>query len=130
MRQPAYPKISFLIPERRRSREPAYEIVSRKSFLGQQGSISSSLGPGYCLQSPTETRYIRLYLDFSITLLSNGFPNTWAKTGHHQGHGWASWETCSEVLPHVSYLMALVQMYKLSPIRLETFAELIFRSGS
>lgn len=70
------------------------------------------------------------YLNFSIILLSNGFPNTWGKTGHHQDHDWASWETCSEVLPHVSHVMDLVQTYKLVPSHLETFAELIFRSGS
>lgn len=111
MRQPAYPKVSFLIPDRKqfwRSRESAYEIVSREPFLGQQGSIRSSVGQAAVFNRLPKAD-ILLYLDFSITLLSNGFPNTWDKTGHHQGHGWASWETCSEVLPHVGFLMDLVQ---------------------
>lgn len=105
-----------------------------KSSLVSRSSVNKALSVHRLVQAAVFNRLpkadILLYLDFSITLLSNGFPNTWDKTGHHQGHGWASWETCSEVLPHVGFLMDLVQKYKLSPSRHETFAELIFRSGS
>ncbi|KAI9877967.1 MAG: hypothetical protein M1830_002335 [Pleopsidium flavum] len=53
----------------------------------------------------------------------------WTKNRHQQGHGWASWEICSEVLPHVNYLMELVNKHKLKATDSELFAELIFQTG-
>lgn len=70
------------------------------------------------------------YLNSTITLLSNGFPNTWKKTGSEQGHGWASWKTCSEVVPHVSWLIKLAEKHKLKASGPEKFAELVFRAGT
>ena len=70
------------------------------------------------------------FLDSAIALLSNGFPNSWKDSGDYQGHGWASWESCSEVLPHVNWLMDLTQKHKIKSSNPELFAELIFRSGT
>ena len=70
------------------------------------------------------------YLDSTVKILSNGFPNTWTKSGAQQGHGWASWETTSKVLPHVQWVMEIVKKHKLKPSNPELFAELIFRSGT
>lgn len=70
------------------------------------------------------------YLDSTVRMLYYGFPNTWNQRGDHQGHGWASWETCSVVLPHVSWLMRLTEEHSLKPTNLELYAELIFRAGT
>jgi dissimilatory sulfite reductase (desulfoviridin) alpha/beta subunit len=51
-------------------------------------------------------------------------------TGPQQGHGWESWEMCSEVLPHVQNLIEIVERQKLKPESTEKFAELIFRVGT
>ncbi|WEW59212.1 hypothetical protein PRK78_004681 [Emydomyces testavorans] len=69
------------------------------------------------------------YLDNTIQLLYYGFPNTWNQRGNKQGHGWFSWETCSAVLPHVSWLMGLTEKYQLKATNSELYAELIFRAG-
>ncbi|GAD96166.1 hypothetical protein MGYG_02418 [Paecilomyces variotii No. 5] len=71
-----------------------------------------------------------LYLDSAIRILFFGFPNTWKQRGYQQGHDWASWETCSVVVPHVSWLMSLTDKYNLKPTDLEFNAELIFRAES
>lgn len=71
-----------------------------------------------------------MYLDYAIQVLSSSFPNTWNERSHQQGHGWASWETCSAVLPHISWLMKLTEMHCLKAINPELFAELIFRAGT
>jgi hypothetical protein len=75
---------------------------------------------------PKEERVF--YLGTAISLLYHGFPNTWNKTGLQQGHGWAAWETCSSVLPHVSWLTGLTEKNKLGATNTDLFAELIFRS--
>lgn len=71
-----------------------------------------------------------LFLTATVQLLSSGFPNTCGQMGPQQGHGWASWETCSEVLPHVQNLIEVVKRQKLKPESAERFAELIFRVGT
>lgn len=70
------------------------------------------------------------FLTATIQLLSSSFQNTWGLTGPQQGHGWESWETCSEVLPHVQRLIEVVKKQKLEPKNTEKFAELIFRVGT
>ncbi|KAG9240863.1 hypothetical protein BJ878DRAFT_536863 [Calycina marina] len=70
------------------------------------------------------------FLTATIQLLSSGFPNTWGVTGHQQGHGWESWESCGEVLPHVQNLIEIVKRQELKPESAEKFAELIFRVGT
>ena len=72
---------------------------------------------------------IQEFLDSTITLLSNGFPNTWKELGGYQGHGFSAWEKCGEVLPHVSSLIELVKRHKLKASEPESFAELVFRAG-
>ncbi|KAK0616614.1 tpr repeat-containing protein [Immersiella caudata] len=37
--------------------------------------------------------------DLAVEILYFDFPNTWHSPGAHQGHGFASWETCSAILP-------------------------------
>jgi hypothetical protein len=71
-----------------------------------------------------------MYFDYAIQVLSSTFPNTWNERSHQQGHGWASWETCSVVLPHISWLMKLAETKRLEPNDPELFAELIFRAGT
>lgn len=73
---------------------------------------------------------VSFYLDATITILSKGFPNTWKDSGPRQGHGFASWESCSEVLPHVNWLIDLTKKHKLKPSNPENFAELVFRAGT
>ncbi|KAK4120820.1 hypothetical protein N657DRAFT_658182 [Parathielavia appendiculata] len=68
--------------------------------------------------------------DSAIRFLYFGFPNTWQQRGAHQGHGWASWETCGAVLPHVSWLMKLSERNKLKPSAPDQWAELICRAGT
>lgn len=70
------------------------------------------------------------YFDTVVRLLYHGFPNTWKAGGHHQGHGWAAWATCSAVLPHVSWLMQLAQTHKIISTVPTLYAELIFRAGT
>lgn len=72
----------------------------------------------------------RFYLDTAISLLVGAFPNTWQQTGHAQGHGWNSWQTCGAVLPHVSRLVTLTREQELSASDEEAWAELIFRAGT
>jgi hypothetical protein len=69
-------------------------------------------------------------LDNTIQMLSYSFPNTWNERTRQQGHGWASWETCSAILPHVSWLMKLNEAHSLKATNPELFAELIFRTGT
>jgi hypothetical protein len=69
-------------------------------------------------------------LDTAVQLLYFGFPNTWQDRGAHQGHGFASWETCGAVLPHVSWLMKLSEKHKLKPSNPDQWAELICRAGT
>ncbi len=63
-------------------------------------------------------------------LLYFGFPNTWNRRDGHQGHGWASWETCGAVLPHVSWLMKISEKHKLKPSNPDLWAELVCRAGT
>jgi hypothetical protein len=69
-------------------------------------------------------------LNVAIELLSSSFPNTWRKIGHQQGHGWQTWETCKEILPHIQRLIDLVKKHNLKADNTEEFAELIFRAGT
>jgi hypothetical protein len=77
--------------------------------------------------SPDEKRFL---FDSTITLLSNSFPNTWKRTDHQQGHGWASWGQCGEVLPHVARLIQVAKQHKLRASVPTLLAELIFRCGT
>ncbi|KAI9765919.1 MAG: hypothetical protein M1840_007060 [Geoglossum simile] len=105
-----------------------------KSSLVNRSSAHKSLIVHRLVQATVFNRLSKdeviFSLDSTVKLLSNGFPNTWKKSGPQQGHGWASWETCSEVLPHVSWLIGLVKKHKLKSNDPELFAELIFRSGT
>lgn len=71
-------------------------------------------------------------LDIALQILFYGFPNTWNgdERTHQQGHGWASWETCSAMLPHVTWLIKLTEENSLSATNQELFAELVFRAGT
>jgi len=73
---------------------------------------------------------VTLFHECAIALLSNAFPNTWNLTGPRQGHSWEAWETCSKVLPHVSWLIGLSKKHKIKPFDPWPFAELIFRTGT
>ncbi|KAM5466968.1 hypothetical protein MauCBS54593_005587 [Microsporum audouinii] len=64
-----------------------------------------------------------------IKMLPCSFPNTWNQRSHQQGHGWASWEACRTILPHVSWLIRLTQAHSFPVIDPELFAELVFRTG-
>ncbi|KAK4221160.1 hypothetical protein QBC38DRAFT_461780 [Podospora fimiseda] len=70
------------------------------------------------------------YFDLAVRILYYDFPNTWQHRGAHQGHGWASWETCSAILPHVSWLMILFDKYKIKSANTVLWAELVFRAGT
>lgn len=70
------------------------------------------------------------FLDHAVKLLFYAFPNTWNGKTRHQGHGWASWEKCSTVLPHVSWLIKLTEEQSLDVKSPEVFAELAFRAGT
>jgi hypothetical protein len=80
--------------------------------------------------SRLSTDEVLYFLNVVIQLLSSSFPNTWRKTGHQQGHGWETWETCKEILPHVQRLIELVKKHALKANNTEEFAELIFRAGT
>ncbi|KAE9371884.1 hypothetical protein N431DRAFT_508825 [Stipitochalara longipes BDJ] len=71
-----------------------------------------------------------LFLTATVQLLSFGFPNKWGETGDYQGHGYESWETCREVLPHVQRLIEVTEKLKLNPKYTDKFAELVFRVGT
>lgn len=73
---------------------------------------------------------ILMYFDYTVQVLSSGFPNTWKERTHQQGHGWASWETCSAILPHIDWLIKLAEMHSLKASDPELFAELVFRAGT
>ena len=64
------------------------------------------------------------YFDCVVTLLSNGFPNSWNKV---TGHQFIAWEKCEQCLPHVNFLIMQSKKYHLHSSNPETFAELIFR---
>ncbi|KAL1960258.1 hypothetical protein VTO42DRAFT_8801 [Malbranchea cinnamomea] len=71
-----------------------------------------------------------MYLDCAIQVLTCAFPNTWNERGIHQGHGWASWEACSVVVPHVNRLIEVAEVHSVKPTNPELFAELVFRIGT
>ena len=71
-----------------------------------------------------------MYLDFAIQVLCCAFPDTWNEKDNQQGHGWASWEACDAILPHISWLMGLTEVHKLKATDPELFAELTFRIGT
>ncbi|KXX82634.1 hypothetical protein MMYC01_201088 [Madurella mycetomatis] len=71
-----------------------------------------------------------VYFDLAVRILSSDFPNTWQARGAHQGHGFASWETCTTILPHVSWLMKLSEEYKIKSENSIMWAELVFRAGT
>ncbi|KAI9841861.1 MAG: hypothetical protein M1837_000331 [Sclerophora amabilis] len=105
-----------------------------RSSLVNRSSAREALSVHRLVQAAVFARLSKdqmiLFLDSTITILSNGFPNTWRKAGHQQGHGWSSWATCSKVLPHVNWLIDLVTKHKLKASYPELFAELVFRSGT
>lgn len=68
--------------------------------------------------------------DIAVRILYFDFPNTWQDRGAHQGHGWASWETCSAILPHVSWLIQISDKHKVKPVNTNLWAELVFRAGT
>ncbi|KAK0702012.1 tpr repeat-containing protein [Lasiosphaeria miniovina] len=70
------------------------------------------------------------YFDLAVNILYFDFPNTWQVRGAHQGHGWASWETCSAILPHVGWLMALSEKHEVKSGNTTMWAELVFRAGT
>ncbi|KAJ6447148.1 coxI translation protein CYA5 [Purpureocillium lavendulum] len=70
------------------------------------------------------------YFDAVIQILYYDFPNTWNRTGPHQGHSFEAWETCSAVLPHVSWLISLSTTHNLQPSNSDLWVELIFRAGT
>ncbi|KAK4250129.1 hypothetical protein C7999DRAFT_38842 [Corynascus novoguineensis] len=74
-------------------------------------SLISRLSGSKALQSK-EDRISNF--DNAIQMLYHSFPNTWQQRGAHQGHGWASWETCDAALPHVSWLMEMSEKHKLN----------------
>lgn len=69
------------------------EAVSQltKSSLMSRSPVNKALSVRRLVSDAVFNRLpkpdIIFYLDFSITFLSDGFPNTLDKTGHHQGHG-------------------------------------------
>lgn len=71
-----------------------------------------------------------MYLDYAIKVLCCAFPDTWSEMGNHQRHGSSSWELCSTILPHVSWLVGLTEAHNLKTTDPELFAELIFRIGT
>lgn len=81
-----------------------------------------------CLRQPKPDRI--LHFDLAVRILSFDFPNTWQDRGAHQGHGWAAWETCSAILPHVSWLMQLSEKHKIKTANPDLWAELVFRAGA
>ena len=70
------------------------------------------------------------FLSCAVSMLSSSFPNTWNQGGPDQDRNWESWETCSEVLSHVSWLLDLLKMHELPVKEPEHLAVLIFRTGS
>jgi hypothetical protein len=68
--------------------------------------------------------------DIVVKILYFDFPNTWKDRGAQHGHGWASWETCSAILPHVSWLMRLCEKHMIRSADPALWAELVFRAGT
>jgi hypothetical protein len=68
--------------------------------------------------------------DLAVRILISSFPATWNGGGPHQGHGWASWETCGLALPHVRMLTELSESVKIKPTAPDLWAELLFRAGT
>jgi hypothetical protein len=73
---------------------------------------------------------VTLFHESAVALLSTAFPNNWNVSGPQQGHSWKAWETCSKVLPHVSWLVDLSKKHKIRPADPYPFAEVIFRTGA
>ncbi|KAB5575359.1 tpr repeat-containing protein [Coniochaeta sp. 2T2.1] len=68
--------------------------------------------------------------DLAVRLLSEDFPNSWQKREARQGHGFESWQTCSAVLPHVSWLMELYLKHNIKSTNPTHWVELVFRVGT
>jgi hypothetical protein len=64
------------------------------------------------------------YFDVAITILSNGFPNTWNTVTSHQFTAWAKCELC---LPHVNFLIEKTKKHSLKASDPKMFSELILR---
>jgi tetratricopeptide (TPR) repeat protein len=73
---------------------------------------------------------VTFFHESAVALLSTAFPNNWNLSGPQQGHSWRAWETCSKVLPHVSWLIDLSKEHKIRPADPYPFAEVIFRTGA
>lgn len=64
------------------------------------------------------------FFNVAITILSNGFPNTWNTVTSHQFTAWAKCEMC---LPHVNFLIEQTTKYSLKATDPRMFSELILR---
>lgn len=102
-------------------------LVSR---LSSQKAISVHRLVHFTIFSRLTASETSTFLDHAVKLLSYTFPNTWNGSTSQQGHGWASWETCSTALPHVSWLIKLTKEHSLDVKDPELFAELAFRAGT
>jgi hypothetical protein len=103
------------------------------SFINRssaQKSLSIHRLVQYTVLSNLPKEKASLFFTAAIQLLSFGFPNKWGETGEHQGHGYESWETCREVLPHVQRLIDVAEKQKFKPKSADKFAELVFRAGT
>jgi hypothetical protein len=107
--------------------------LSRTSLMSRLSS-SKALSMHRLVQFAIFTRMPEsdktFYFDHATQILYFDFPNTWQKRGSHQGHGWESWETCSAILPHVSWLMQISDEQKVKTTKSDLWAELVFRSGT
>ncbi|EWC47543.1 hypothetical protein DRE_03163 [Drechslerella stenobrocha 248] len=72
------------------------------------------------LAEPERTRFV----DCTITLLSNSFPNSWGVVAGHQYPAWDKYEIC---LPHVIFLIQQCERWNIQPSDPKAFSELIFR---
>lgn len=68
--------------------------------------------------------------DLTVGILNSTVPNAWKGGGAQHGHGWASWETCGMIVPHVRRLMCLYEEGKVYRKSLGSFTELIFQVGT
>ncbi|KAK4149078.1 P-loop containing nucleoside triphosphate hydrolase protein [Chaetomidium leptoderma] len=68
--------------------------------------------------------------DLAVQVVSSSFPSSWKEGGAHQGHGWASWEACSVALPHIAWLVGMMEKHRFKPANLDLWTDLLLGAGT
>uniref|UniRef100_A0A8H7N3A0 DUF7779 domain-containing protein n=1 Tax=Bionectria ochroleuca TaxID=29856 RepID=A0A8H7N3A0_BIOOC len=121
-----------LIPERLLTdtkaeiEDPGYEFLTDEfSFevaVAELGRASLA-----CRLPSTKSLYLHRLVQLAVF---SKIPKDRMTEDPYQGHGYASWEACNAVLPHIVWLKGLSEEYNIGPENMEQWAELMFRAGT